>query len=163
MLLPILHYPDPLLKKVCAPVENIDQDLRVFIADMGETMVTANGVGLAAPQVGKLLRFFIVDIWWRTTQEYDRTLIFINPKIIAFEGTQRGREGCLSLPEVSEFVTRAKRIRVAAQDINGHAFELDAEDFLAVAIQHELDHLNGILTLDRISPIARKMATKKFR
>jgi peptide deformylase len=162
MLLPILRYPNPMLKKVCEPVLNIDHELRVFLADMGETMVTENGVGLSAPQVGKPLRFFLVDIWWKTTHEYDKTLIFINPKIIAYEGSQRGQEGCLSLPGIVEHVTRAKKIRVSAQDINGHLFELDAEDFLAVAIQHELDHLNGILTLDRISPLARKMASKKL-
>jgi peptide deformylase len=161
-ILQVLRYPNPTLKKVCEPVKNIDHDLRMFLADMAETMVLKEGVGLAAPQVGRLMRFFIVDIWWKATQKYDKTLIFINPKITAFEGTQRGQEGCLSLPGIYEHVTRAKKIRIAAQDINGQSFELDAEDFLAVAIQHELDHLNGILTLDRISPLARKMVTKKL-
>ena len=158
----ILRYPDPMLKRVCDPVKTIDHDLRMFIADMGETMVAKNGVGLAAPQVGKPLRLFLVDIWWKTTQQYDKTLIFINPKITAFAGTQREQEGCLSLPGIYEHVTRAKKVRVAAQDINGNNFELEAEDFLAVVIQHELDHLNGTLTLDRISPLARKMAAKKL-
>lgn len=162
MLLPILRYPEPMLKRVCEPVKDIDHDLRIFIADMVETMVAKDGVGLAAPQVGKPLRFFVVDIWWHETEQYDKTLIFINPKIVAFEGSQRGQEGCLSLPGIYEHVTRAKKIRVAAQDINGTHFELDADDFLARAIQHELDHLNGILTLDRISPMARKMAVRKI-
>lgn len=160
--LEILRYPDPMLKRVCDPVKVIDHDLKVFIADMAETMVAKKGVGLAAPQVGRPQRFFIVDIWWSSTEQYDKTLIFINPKIVAFEGSQRAQEGCLSLPGIYEHVTRAKKVRIAAQDINGLYFELDAEDFLAVAIQHELDHLNGILTLDRISPLARKMAAKKI-
>ncbi len=161
-LLQILHYPNPMLKRVCDPVKEVDDELRVFLADMAATMVASGGVGLAAPQVGRPFRFFVVDIWWKTTQQYDKTLIFINPKITAFDGSQRGQEGCLSLPGIYEHVTRAKKIRVAAQDINGQPFELDAEGFLAVVIQHELDHLNGILTLDRISPLARKMAAKKL-
>ncbi len=158
----ILRYPDPMLKRVCEPVKTLDHALRMFIADMGETMVAKDGVGLAAPQVGKPLCLFLVDIWWRSTQQYDKTLIFINPKITAFEGSQRAQEGCLSLPGIYEHVTRARKVRVAAQDINGQNFEMDAEGFLAVAIQHEFDHLNGVLTLDRISPLARKMAAKKL-
>ena len=151
-----------MLKRVCEPVKEIDSALKTFIADMAETMVAKEGVGLAAPQVGRPQRFFLVDIWWQHTQEYDKTLIFINPKITAFEGTQRAAEGCLSLPGIYEHVTRAKKIRVTAQDINGTSFELDAEGFLAVAIQHEFDHLNGVLTLDRMGPLARRMAIKKI-
>ncbi len=161
-LLNILHYPDPALKKVCEPVTIIDHGLQMFIADMVETMIAKNGIGLAAPQVGKLARIFVVDIWWKKAQVYDRTLVFINPKIVAFEGSQRGQEGCLSLPGIYEHVTRAAKIRIQAQDINGQPFELDAEELLAVCIQHELDHLNGVLTLDRLSPMARNMATKKL-
>ena len=161
-LLKIIHYPDPMLKQVCEPVVEVNHDLQMFIADMAETMISADGVGLAAPQVGKPVRVFLVDIWWKKLQQYDKTLIFINPKVTAFEGSQRGQEGCLSLPGIYEHVTRAEKVRITAQDINGQPFELDAEGFLAVAIQHELDHLNGILTLDRISPMARKMATKKL-
>jgi peptide deformylase len=161
-LLEVLHYPDPILKQVCEPVLKVDDELRIFLADMAQTMVSQNGVGLAAPQVGRLQRFFIVDIWWRDSQQYDKTLIFINPKILAAEGSQRGQEGCLSLPGIYEHVTRAQKIRVGAEDINHGHFELEAEGFLAVAIQHELDHLNGILTLDRISPLARKMAAKRL-
>jgi peptide deformylase len=161
-LLTVRKYPDPMLKRVCNPVDKIDDDLRTFIADMGETMVAKDGVGLAAPQVGKVLRLFLVDIWWKESEQYDKTVIFINPKITAFAGSQRAQEGCLSLPGVFEHVTRAQKIRVTAQDINGTNFELNAEGFLAVAIQHEFDHLNGTLTLDRISPWARKLAAKRL-
>lgn len=160
--LKVLHYPDPLLKEVCEPVAQVDHDIQMFVADMVETMITKNGVGLAAPQVGKLYRIFVVDIWWKKFETYDKTMIFINPKITAFEGSQRGQEGCLSLPGIYEQVTRAQKIRVVAQDINGQSFELDAEGFLAVAIQHELDHLNGILTLDRLSRPARRQAMRKL-
>ncbi len=160
--LQIHRYPDPVLKRVCEPVKDIDDGLRTFIADMAETMVAAKGVGIAAPQVGRAQRFFIEDIWWNETGEYDKTLIFINPKITAFEGSQRAQEGCLSLPGIREHVTRAQKVRIAAQDINAQPFELEAEGFLAVAIQHELDHLNGVLMLDKLSPLARKMAAKRL-
>jgi peptide deformylase len=160
-LLQVRHFPDPILKKVCEPVHEIDDGLRMFLVDMAETMIAQKGVGLAAPQVGRSQRFFVVDIWWPSDQD-DKTLIFINPKITAYEGSQRGLEGCLSIPGVFEHVTRAQKIRVVAQDINSQVFELDAEGFLAVAIQHEFDHLNGVLTFDRLGPLARKMATKKY-
>lgn len=158
----ILRYPNPMLKRVCDPVKEINHELRTFIADMGETMVAKDGVGLAAPQVGRPVRIFLADIWWKTAKQYDKTLIFINPKIIAFDGTQRDQEGCLSLPGIYEHVTRAAKVRVAAQNINGEHFELDADGLLAVVIQHELDHLNGVLMLDKLSPLARKMAAKRI-
>ena len=162
-ILKILHYPDPMLKKTCRPVDRLTSELQLCIADMAATMVEANGVGLAAPQIGLPLRIFIVDIWWKEQQQYDRTLTFVNPKITAFDGSQRGREGCLSFPGLSAHVTRAQKIRVAATDINNQPFEMDAEGFLAVAIQHEMDHLNGLLMLDRVSPLAKKMMLKKLK
>jgi peptide deformylase len=161
-ILKILHYPDPMLKKTCKPVEQLTQELQICIADMAETMVTANGVGLAAPQIGLPLRIFLVDIWWKEVHQYDKTLIFINPKITAFDGSQRGKEGCLSFPGLSAHVTRAQKIRVSATDINNRSFEMDAEGFLAVVIQHEMDHLNGLLMLDRVSLLAKKLMLKKL-
>lgn len=151
-----------MLKSRCPPVLQVDDAVRAFIADMIETMVARHGIGLAAPQVGRLLRLFVVDIWWPTEGVSDKAQVFINPVLSRPSGQQHEEEGCLSLPGIRERVTRAQKIRVSALDIHGHPFEMDAEGLLAVAIQHENDHLNGVLTLDRLSPQVRKMAVRKL-
>ena len=144
-VLRILRYPDPMLSQTAAPVPQVDGSVCELVYEMMETMRAERGVGLAAPQVGKLLRIFIVDIWWPETDREDQTLVFINPEW------------------VYEHVTRAAQIKIRALNLEGESFVLDADGFLAVAIQHEMDHLDGVVLLDRLSPFARKLALRKAR
>lgn len=139
----IVKYPDPILREKAQPVRNINDRLLKLLDDMAETMYQAEGVGLAAPQVGVSKRVFVVDVG-----DEHGLLEFINPEIIAKEGEQFGPEGCLSIPGVSGDVRRARKVKVRALNRHGEQFELEAEDYLARAIQHELDHLNGVLFID---------------
>jgi peptide deformylase len=151
---PILNYPDPRLREPAKPVEVVDDGTRALIADMAETMYDAPGVGLAANQIGELVRIFIIDI---AEEDAPSDLkVFINPEITTLEGVQMWQEGCLSFPGVSEEIKRAERVKVKALDEHGRPFELEADGLLAVAIQHENDHLNGVLMIDKFSAIKRR-------
>ena len=127
---------DPILKKKCRPVEKFDQKLAVLLDDMAETMHMANGVGLAAPQVGMLRRVVVIDVG-------EGVIELVNPKIVAYSGKQEGLEGCLSFPGEWGLATRPNYVKVRAQDRNGDEFEIDGEELLARAFCHEIDHLNG--------------------
>ncbi len=140
----ILTDENPRLRKVSRPVENFDARLHDLLDDMLETMIRANGVGLAAPQVGVLRRAVIVDVG-------EGHIELINPKIVEIEGEQEGQEGCLSCPEQWGMVTRPAYVKVEAQDRNGEEFTLEGEELMAVAICHELDHLDGVLFKDKAS------------
>ncbi len=159
-ILPILHYPDPRLRQRAEPVTTFDTALRQLVDDMAETMYSAPGVGLAAPQVGVSRRLFLVDI--ADEDEPSDLHVFINPVIVARNGEATGPEGCLSFPGMNEDVARAKSITVRAQRVDGSAFSLDATELLAVAIQHELDHLEGVLMIDRLGALRKRMAMRKF-
>jgi peptide deformylase len=159
----LVKYPDDRLNEVCDAVPVIDGQIEALAADMIETMVASNGVGLAAPQIGQNIRLFVVDIWWPDTKDASGALVFINPTILMMQGKQRGQEGCLSLPGLYEYVDRAQTVKIQAKNVKGETFEIEADEFLARAIQHEYDHLDGILTLDRMGALARKMALKKLR
>ena|ERR1039458_9238118 len=159
-LLTILTYPDPRLREVAGPVANVDDSIRSIVDDMAETMYSAPGIGLAATQVGIPLRIFVIDI--AAEGEKSDLRVFINPQILERRGKHMWREGCLSFPDVAEEVRRAQSVRVMALDRNGREFELDAEDLLAVAIQHESDHLDGVLMIDQVSPFARRRIGKKL-
>lgn len=161
MLLEILKYPDERLKKVSKSVTQFDKRLHKFLDDMAETMYAANGVGLAAPQVNRFERFFLVDIEPADAEERNLFEI-INPKISQGEGKISYEEGCLSVPGVSEEVTRKVRVRVDYQDRFGKPQVLIAEDLLSVAIQHEYDHLEGILFIEQLSPLKRRFLRKKL-
>lgn len=137
---------DPILGKVCKPVAAVDEKLMTLIDDMLDTMYDANGVGLAAPQVGILKRIFVVDV----SEEGDEPLVFINPTIIKSSGTQTGEEGCLSVPGKQGTVTRPNYVKVRAFDENMQEFELEGEELLARAILHENDHLDGHLYLEKV-------------
>lgn len=139
----IRKYGDDVLRKKCREVEKIDKRLLILIKDMLETMYEADGVGLAAPQVGILKRLFVIDIG-------DGPLVFINPEIIETSGKQIDEEGCLSLPGKMEEVMRANYVRARALNEKGEEFEIEAEELLARAILHEYDHLNGTLFIDRV-------------
>lgn len=160
-MLEILKYPDQRLKEVSEPISKFDAKLHKLLDQMAITMYAANGVGLAAPQVGELKRLFLVDIG--TEENKDKKLYeFINPKISQGEGKIVFEEGCLSVPGVTEEVTRKEKILVTYQDRNGKEHELEAHGLLAVAIQHENDHLDGILFLDRLSPLKRRLMKRKL-
>jgi peptide deformylase len=152
----ILHYPDKRLRELAKPVTQFDAELTRLIDDMAETMYAAPGVGLAATQIGVALRVFLIDIASGDNQPSDlRT--FVNPEITEQVGETCFEEGCLSFPGIHEEVRRAERVKVRAQDAKGQFFELEAEGLLAIAVQHENDHLNGKLMVDYLSMLRRRL------
>jgi len=158
-LRPILTYPDPRLREKALPVEHFDSELKQLVEDMAETMYDAPGVGLAANQIGVLQRVFVIDI--ADENEPSDLKVFVNPELIALDGVLVWQEGCLSFPGVSEDIKRAERVTVRAQNERGEVFELEAEGLMAVAIQHENDHLNGVLMVDKFNAIKRRLIGKK--
>lgn len=156
--LTILEFPDPRLRTRAKPVEQVDDGLRRLIDDMFETMYDAPGIGLAATQVDVHRRLLVLDV----SEDKSRPMVFINPEILESRGVQTCQEGCLSLPGVYADVKRAEHIRVRALDRDGQTFELEAEGLLAVCIQHEIDHLEGKVFTDHLSPIKREMVKKKL-
>ena len=154
----ILEYPDPRLRTRAKRVERVDADLRRLIDDMFETMYAAPGIGLAASQVDVHLRFMVIDV----SEAKDEPLVFINPEIVAHEGVQTCQEGCLSIPGIYADVKRHERIAVRALDRDGNPFEIQADGLLAVCIQHEMDHLDGKVFVDYLSPLKREQVRKKL-
>lgn len=154
----IIYLPDARLRKSSSPIEKFDDDLQTLIDDMFETMYFAKGVGLAAPQIGINLRLSVVDVIGDKTQQ----LVLINPEIIASEGTVQYQEGCLSVPGVYDTVTRAEKVTIRALDRFGKSYEMTADGLLGECFQHEIDHLNGKLYIDLLSPLKRTMARKKL-
>jgi peptide deformylase len=162
--LTIRTYPDPVLRTKTARVEKIDSSLEPLIEDMIETMHAAPGVGLAANQVGVSLQLAVIDLSSREESVQRHPLIvIINPVMLALEGAVVEEEGCLSIPDYAEKVKRAARVKVRAQDRTGKTFELEADGLLAKALQHEIDHLNGILFVDRLSPLKKNIFKRKFK
>ena len=169
-ILDILKYPDPFLKTKTEPVEKIDDSIRALISDMTETMYRARGIGLAAVQVGVARRVALLDVPQEDArdEEGNRRLVrgknliaVINPEIVWTEGTTKYEEGCLSVPGLTADVQRALRVRVKALDRDGNPFEINAEGLLAIALQHEIDHLDGLLFIDRLSRLKRELIKKK--
>lgn len=154
----IIYLPDPRLRKVSKPIEVIDASLQTLIDDMFETMYHAKGVGLAAPQIGINIRLSVIDVAGDKTKQ----LVLINPEITAQSGEVEYQEGCLSVPGVYDTVRRAETVTMRAQDRNGEYYELTASGLLGECIQHEIDHLNGRLYIDLLSPLKRNMARKKL-
>ena len=153
---PILHYPDKRLRIPGEKVEDFGPELKKLVDDMAETMYAAPGVGLAATQLGVSKRLFIVDVAVDEDEPSDLR-VFINPEIIKRDGATTFNEGCLSFPGVREEVDRAERVTVRACDTDGKVFELEADGLLSIAIQHENDHLDGKLMIDRLSVLRRRM------
>lgn len=154
----ILTLPDKRLKTIAKPVDEFDTSLQTFVDDMFETMYKAPGIGLAATQVNVHKQIVVIDV----SEDKDQPLCLINPKIISEQGQQIYEEGCLSVPNIYANVKRAESIVVSAQNTQGETFELAAEGLLSVCIQHEIDHLKGIVFLDHLSPLKKKMALKKL-
>ncbi len=154
----IIYLPDPRLRKMSTPVQAFDDALHALIDDMFDTMYAAKGVGLAAPQIGINIRLSVVDV----TGDKRQQLVLANPEIIASQGLLDYQEGCLSLPSVYDTVRRAEKVTLAAQDRFGEYYEMQAEGLLGECFQHEIDHLNGKLFVDLLSPLKRTMAKKKL-
>ena len=161
MLREIVKYPDPVLERPAEPVTEFDNELRTLVDDMFESMYAAKGIGLAAPQIGVPKRLTVIDLSFQKNPE--EKIVLINPEIIFREGKQYEEEGCLSLPEIREKVSRAAKVKVKAQNANGEWFEIDGEELLARAFQHEIDHLDGVLFFRRVSALKRDLILRKIR
>jgi peptide deformylase len=155
-ILRITEFPDKVLADVGAPVEAFDGDLKQLVADMFETMYDAEGVGLAAPQVGLSLRLFVMDC-------DGIKLVAANPEILEADGEQGGEEGCLSVGKVASQLKRPSRVVLRAQDVEGKFFEREASDLAARCFLHETDHCDGILFINRLTPLKREMVKRRFR
>ena len=156
-ILEVLHYPDPRLRRTAAPVTHIDPATRELARDMLETMYAERGIGLAATQVGRLQRVVVMDL----SEDHTEPRVLVNPEVLSTEGTEEMQEGCLSVPGFYETVQRAERIRYRHMDLDGVLHEEETDGLLAVCIQHEIDHLNGRLFIDYLSPLKRSRIRKK--
>ncbi len=161
MLLPILKYGAPELRRVSAPVTDIDDSIRKLAEDMVETMYAAPGIGLAAPQVGVNLRLITVDL--SVGRKQGQLIILANPEIVSAEGEQQEEEACLSIPDLSAPVVRPRRVLVRGLTLEGKEVEMEGEDLLARCFSHEIDHINGLFYIDRLSPLKRNLAKRKLR
>ena len=160
-LLPIKNCLDPVLRKQCQIINNIDGELVTLSQDMIETTLAAPGVGLAANQIGIPWRLFVINMGVDTNKDHLITLI--NPELTAMEGNEMGEEGCLSIPDVIADVNRATQIEVKAIDLNGNDIRFEAKGYLARALQHEMDHLNGVLFWDSLGKVKRDILKRKFK
>ena len=161
-LLEILTYPDPALKQVSEHVEEINSDVTALIQDMLETMYEAPGIGLAAPQVGQLKRVVVLDLDYRSGEER-KPIVLVNPEIVFSEGEILFEEACLSVPEYSAEVKRSEKVKVKGLNEKGEDVEIEGEGLLSVALQHEIDHLDGILFVDRLGLVKRDIFKRKFK
>lgn len=158
-LLPILSFPDPRLRTIAKPIEKVTDDIRQLAADMFETMYEAPGIGLAATQVDQHIQLIVMDL----SEEKNQPMVFINPKVTPLtQDTLPYEEGCLSVPQIYDKVERPSRVKINALDLDGQAFEIETDGLLAVCIQHEMDHLNGKLFVDYLSPLKRQRARDKL-
>lgn len=161
MIYPIVKFPDPILQQPAEPVTVFDAELRKLVDDMFTSMYDAQGIGLAAPQIGVSKRLTVIDLSFQKRPE-DK-IVLINPEVIEIKGKQVEEEGCLSLPEIRDRVVRAAEVRVRAQDAEGKTIEVEGTELLARAIQHEIDHLDGILFIFRLSRLKRDLQLRKIR
>ncbi len=160
-LLRIIKYPEPVLLEVGKPVTEFNAELKSLVADMFETMYAAKGVGLAAPQINESKRIFVIDC--SGGEDEAQKIAMINPEIVHVEGEQIGEEGCLSFPGIFQKIHRSVRTIVRAQNVSGDWFELDGADLTARCVLHETDHCDGIVFLDRMTPLKREMAKRKIK
>ncbi|HET7347246.1 MAG TPA: peptide deformylase [Acidobacteriaceae bacterium] len=161
MIREIVKYPDPILQRPTEKITEFNEELRTLADDMFESMYKAQGIGLAAPQIGVSKRITVIDL--SNQENPDDKIVLINPEIVSREGKQYAEEGCLSLPDIREKVSRAAKVKVRAQDLEGNWFEMDGTELLARAFQHEIDHLDGVLFLWRLSALKRDLILRKIR
>jgi peptide deformylase len=157
----VVKWPDPVLAKPAVPITVFDANLKQLVEEMFESMYAAQGIGLAAPQISISQRLTVIDVSFKKNPE--EKLVLINPEIIDRRGSQLEEEGCLSLPEIREKVKRSEWVKVRAQDVNGNWFEAEGEELLARAMQHEIDHLDGILFIDRLSRLKHDLVIRKIK
>jgi peptide deformylase len=160
-VLEILKYPNPKLKKKSQPVEIIDPSFRQLVQNLAETLYAAPGVGLAAPQVGYLLRLVVIDV--TPVNQPKNLMVLINPEIISSEGECTWEEGCLSVPDFNEEVKRKKKVVVRCRNLEGEIVEIEGNDLLSVVLQHEIDHLDGILFVDHLSQLKRDLYKRQLK
>ena len=161
MILKIVKYPEPVLSQPGEPVTEFNDELKKLVDDMFETMYASQGIGLAAPQVAVSKRVTVIDL--SQGKDPEQKLVLVNPEIIFREGKQYEEEGCLSFPEIREKVQRAAAVKVRAQDLKGKWFEMDGAELLSRAFQHEIDHLDGMLFIFRMSSLKRDLVLRKIR
>ena len=161
MIYPIVKFGNPVLEKTAEPVTEFNNELKELVEDMFASMYEAKGVGLAAPQIGISKRLAVIDVSFK--EDPQAKLVLANPEIIHREGKQTQSEGCLSIPEFRENVTRPKKVTIRAQDVHGNWYEKTGEDLLARAFLHETDHLNGKLYISHISALKRDLMKRKIR
>lgn len=161
MIYPIVKYGDAVLEKPSAPITKFDDELRKLADDMFESMYAAHGVGLAAPQIGISKRIAVIDVTFK--EDPEAKIVLVNPEIVRVEGRITSNEGCLSLPEFREKVTRPRKVTARAQNLRGETFEVTGEELLARALLHETDHLNGKLYISHISALKRDFMKRKIR
>jgi peptide deformylase len=161
MILKIVKYPEPVLSQPGEPVTEFNDELRKLVADMYETTYANQGIGLAAPQVGVSKRVTVIDL--SMGKDPKQKIVLINPEIISQDGRVYEEEGCLSFPDIREKVVRAAKVTVRAQDVNGKWFEMDGEELLSRCMQHEIDHLDGMLFIFRMSGLKRDLNLRKIR
>jgi peptide deformylase len=157
----VLQFPDPRLKRVSEPIDQITDEIRRLADDMLDVMYDEPGIGLAAPQVGEAVRLIVLDTEWAQGDGEKSPLVLVNPEILDADGKIVWTEGCLSVPDFEADVERAARVRVRARDLDWKETELDAEQLKAVCLQHEIDHLDGVLFIDRISRLKRNLYVQK--
>jgi len=163
MIREIRIYPDEVLKKKAETVTDFNEEIRQIVNDMFETMYKRGGVGLAANQVGILKRIVIIDLHSGKENQGKEQIVLINPEIVTLEGEEIKEEGCLSLPGLYKKVKRAAYAKVKAQNLDGEEFTIEGEGLLARAFQHEIDHLNGVVFIDRLSPLQKRLALEKYK
>ena len=156
--LEVLTFPDPKLRKKAVPVEAVNSEILALARDMLATMYTESGIGLAATQVNVQKRVVVMDL----SEQHNEPMYLINPEIIESEGTEQSQEGCLSVPGIFDFVERAEKVACRYLDLDGEIRQIDADGLLAICIQHEIDHLNGKLFIDYLSPLKRQRLRKKL-
>lgn len=161
MIFPIIQFPDPILQQAAEPVTVFDATLRKLVDDMFSSMYDAQGIGLAAPQIGVSKRLTVIDVSFQ--KDPKQKIVLINPEIVEKTGKQVEEEGCLSLPEIRDRVVRAAEVKVRAQDADGNPVEVEGKELLSRAIQHEIDHLDGILFIFRLSRLKRDLQLRKIR
>lgn len=162
-LRPVIQFPDPLLKRVSLPIREVTDEIRALAADMLEVMYDEPGIGLAAPQVGEAVRLIVLDTEWTEEDAPRSPLVLVNPEIVLREGTITWSEGCLSVPDFTADVERSQRVVVRGLDLDGAPVVHEADELRAVCFQHEIDHLDGILFIDRISRLKRSLYVQRRR